>query len=141
MARTPARAGSLRRAHLAAALISSGVPRHLAGAPGSLQHALNSLRARCFPESTPLALLLQVALTATTAASQAAPAAAAQAAATLPPLLQDGSAHYQSSLLEELHREHGMAAAGQVSILGPVGPGFRSRLSTQQQRAASDGPR
>ncbi len=59
-------------------------------------------------------MLLQVALTATHAASQAAPAAAAQAAATLPPLLHDGGAHYQSSLLEELHREAGMAATGQV---------------------------
>ena len=61
-------------------------------------------------------VLLQVALTATHAASQAAPAAAAAAAATLPPLLHDGGAHYQSSLLEELHREHGMGAAGQVPL-------------------------
>ena len=73
-------------------------------------------------------MLLQVALTATHAASQAAPAAAAQAAATLPPLLHDGGAHYQSSLLEELHREAGMAAGGQVP--------FRHRSSVAFQLKA-----
>ena len=30
------------------------------------------------------------------------------------PNLQDNGSHYQSALLEELHREHGVPAAGQV---------------------------